>query len=234
MEKKISSRILLIDDDQDILDLLEEVLKQDGFNHIFKAKSGAEAIHLFKTVNPHVAILDVMLPDIDGFDLCKEIRKFSTLSIIFLSSKNDEIDKILGLSSGGDDYVTKPFSPKEIVYRVRSQIRRLGFQSSDSQQSVITNGNLTIDIQGKSVYKNDQEIILTAKEYRLLETLFKNIGHIISKEQLYEIVWGELGYGIDNTLMVHIRHLREKIEDNSSRPLFIRTVRGLGYKMEKI
>jgi len=224
-------KILLVDDDTDILNLLETTLKLNGFEDIQKAENGLIAIDMCKKFMPHIVILDIMLPDIDGYEVCKQIRLFSHCSILFLSSKNDEIDKILGLAVGGDDYVTKPFSPQEVVYRVKAQLRRLAYTQNPLQQNLIKVGKLIIDPDGGYAKKGDIEIKLTAREFKILLFLAQNIGRIISKERIYESIWGEDSFGCDNTIMVHIRHLREKLEDDPTAPKYIMTVKGLGYKM---
>ncbi|MCU5874254.1 response regulator transcription factor [Clostridioides difficile] len=232
MDTYFNKKILLVDDEKDIVDLIEEVLTNDGFKNIIKAYNGLDAISLCKIACPDVVILDIMLPDIDGIEVCKKIREFSYCSILFLSSKNDDIDKILGLSSGGDDYITKPFSPREIVFRVKAQLRRQQYQSivpSDSE--VIKVGDITIDIEGNRVYKDRNEIELTGREYHLLSYMAQNGNKIIGKERLYEQVWGVYSSICDNTIMVHIRHIREKIEDNPSNPKILITVKGIGYKL---
>ena len=196
-------KIMIVDDEPDILDLLEKALTIEGFHNILKVDNGNNAVSTCKEVNPDAIILDVMLPDIDGYEVCKRIRQFSHCPILFLSSKNDEVDKILGLAVGGDDYVTKPFSPKEVAFRVKAQLRRAEYRQSAEQPHAITIGELTA----------------------------QNRGRVISRERLYERIWGEDSFGCDNTMMVHIRHLREKIEDNPATPKYIITMKGLGYKL---
>ena len=176
-------------------------------------------------------ILDVMLPDIDGYEVCKQIRQFSHCPILFLSSKNDELDKILGLAVGGDDYVTKPFSPKEVAYRVKAQLRRTEYKQKPEAEQSIHIGALKIQPDSCQVIKDDKEIELTAREFEILKYLAENKGRVISRERLYETIWGEDSFGCDNTVMVHIRHLREKIEDNPNDPKYIITMKGLGYKL---
>lgn len=227
----MTKKIMLVDDETDILDLLERALKAEGFTDIVKTESGCLAVTACKEANPDIIILDVMLPDTDGFEVCKQIREFSQCSILFLSSKNDEVDKILGLAVGGDDYVTKPFSPKEIAYRVKAQLRRLEYKQSPAQNDSVKIGELRIDTDGCRVLKNNKEIELTAREFEILKYLAENIGRVISRERLYETVWGEDSFGCDNTIMVHIRHLREKLEENPAVPNYIITVKGLGYKL---
>ena len=227
----MKNNVMLVDDEPDILDLLEKSLILEGFNNITKIGNGLSAVETCKKIQPDIIVLDVMLPDIDGYEVCKQIREFSHCPILFLSAKNDELDKILGLAVGGDDYVTKPFSPKEIAYRVKAQLRRLEYKQSPMQNDSIKIGELMIDTDGCRVIKKDKEIELTAREFEILKHLAENIGRVISRERLYETVWGEDSFGCDNTIMVHIRHLREKVEENPTLPSYIITVKGLGYKM---
>ena len=226
-------KILIIDDEKDICDLIEDIMKKEGFNRIFKASLGFDGISICKSEKPDAVILDIMLPDIDGLEVCKKIRDFSYCPILFLSSKSSDVDKILGLSAGGDDYVTKPFSPREIVYRVKAQLRRQFSYVEDASENKIKIKNITINKSSCQVYKDNKEVILTAKEFKLLLYLAENKNKIINKERLCEAIWGEDYFGYDNTISVHIRHLREKLEDNPSKPEIILTVIGLGYKLSK-
>ncbi len=228
-------KILLVDDEKDIADLIEEVLRQDSFKNIKKAYTGMDAVQVCREYQPDVVVLDIMLPDIDGIEVCKQIREFSFCSILFLSSKNDDIDKILGLSCGGDDYITKPFSPREIVYRIKAQLRRQQYQSvmRTDVKGLLTVGGLVLDRESSRIYKNEKEIDLTGREFLLLSYLMENADKINSKERLYEQVWGEYSSICDNTIMVHIRHIREKIEDTPSTPKQLITIKGLGYKLKK-
>jgi DNA-binding response OmpR family regulator len=227
-------KILLVDDEKDITDLLEEVLVKDGFKIIKKVFTGTEAVQMCREFMPDIIVLDIMLPDIDGLEVCKKIREFSYCSILFLSSKNDEIDKILGLSCGGDDYVTKPFKPREVVFRIKAQLRRQQYQLTPSDEHIIlAAGSITADMERGIAYKNGVEINLTGREFLLLTYLMKNTDMIINKERLYEQVWGEYSSICDNTIMVHIRHLREKLEEDPSNPKQLVTVKGLGYKFKK-
>lgn len=224
-------KIMIVDDEPDIAALLEKALGLEGYHHIIKVENGLAAVNRYKEVQPDMIILDVMLPDMDGYEVCRQIRQFSHCPILFLSSKNDELDKILGLAVGGDDYVTKPFSPKEIAYRVKAQLRRVEFRQSLPQAFSIQIGNLMIDTDGCRVRKGGKEIGLTAREFGILQYLAQNKGRVISRERLYETVWGEDGFGCDNTIMVHVRHLREKLEDHPAAPAYLITVKGLGYKL---
>lgn len=231
----MKNKILLIDDEKDIVDLIAEALQQDSFESIEKAYTGTDAIRICREYRPDVIVLDVMLPDMDGFEVCKAIREFSICSILFLSSRSDDVDKILGLSCGGDDYITKPFSPREIVYRIKAQLRRQQYTSVPVPEDKVwvQAGPLMLDKETGRIYKNNQEIELTGREFLLLCYLMENADRIISKERLYEQVWGEYSAICDNTIMVHIRHLREKIEDTPSKPRQLITIKGLGYKLKK-
>ena len=224
-------KIMLVDDEPDILELLEKTLNIEGYNNILKTDNGFSAVSSCKQFQPDIVILDVMLPGMDGYEVCKQIREFSHCPILFLSSKNDELDKILGLAVGGDDYVTKPFSPKEVAFRVKAQLRRLEYKHNPQQDHTLKIGGLEIDPDGCRAAKDGKEIELTAREFGILLHLAESKGRIISRERLYETVWGEDSYGCDNTIMVHIRHLREKLEDDPATPKYILTVKGLGYKL---
>ena len=232
---EINSKILLVDDERDIVNLIQEVLQQDGFHVIERAYTGLEALRICREFQPDVVVLDVMLPDLDGLEVCRKIRESSYCSILFLSSKNDDIDKILGLSCGGDDYITKPFSPREVVFRVKAQLRRQQYQAAPGlgNGEILNAGSLTLDKESCRTYKSGQEISLTGREFLLLSYLMENTDKIISKERLYEQVWGDYSSICDNTIMVHIRHIREKIEDTPSNPQQLITVKGLGYKLKK-
>lgn len=224
-------RIMIVDDEPDILTLLEKALNIEGFFNITTAADGLTAVDACKKICPDMIILDVMLPDMDGYEVCRRIRQFSHCPILFLSAKNDEVDKILGLAVGGDDYVTKPFSPKEVAFRVKAQLRRAEYRQSPEQPHAVTVGELVIDPDGCRASKNGRDMELTAREFEILYYLGQNIGRVISRERLYETIWGEDSFGCDNTIMVHIRHLREKLEDNPAKPQYIITMKGLGYKL---
>lgn len=230
-------KILLIDDEKDITDLIEDVLLKEGFKNIIKAHCGLDGINMCRIEKPDIVVLDIMLPDIDGIEVCRSIREFSYCPILFLSAKNTDVDKIVGLSIGGDDYITKPFSTREIAFRIKAQFRRIGYseeiKNSTADDNNIVIGSITIDKSNCQVYKNDEEVKLTAKEYKLFLYLAENPNKIVSKERLCEVVWGEEYLGYDNTVFVHIRHLREKLEENPSKPKIIVTIVGLGYKLVK-
>ena len=225
-------RILIVDDEADLRNLLKTALKKEGFTEIQTSGSVAEGLRAFEQFSPTIALLDVMLPDGDGYDLCKKIRETSHIPVLFLSAKSDEVDKILGLAIGGDDYITKPFSPKEVAFRVKAQLRRLGYmQSAPLAESTSTIcGPFEMNADETEIKKDGTLLELTAKEVGLMACFMRNPNRILSKELLFERVWGEDFFGADNTLMVHIRRLREKVEQDPSNPVFITTVKGLGYK----
>lgn len=225
-------RILIVDDESDLRHLMKIALMKEGFSEIETAGSVREGWEQFEAFSPDIAILDIMLPDGEGYDLCKRIREVSHIPILFLSAKSDETDKILGLAIGGDDYITKPFSPKEVAFRVKAQLRRAGYHEieSDSKPKRVTIGPFSMNEEETEVIKNGKTLELTAKEIGLMACFMHNPNQILSKETLFERVWGEDFFGADNTLMVHIRRLREKIEEHPSKPAHLTTVKGLGYK----
>ncbi|WP_342471437.1 response regulator transcription factor [Metasolibacillus sp. FSL H7-0170] len=223
--------ILIIDDEADLRSLLTTTLQKEGFSNIITASSVTEGWNMFEQHSPSIALVDIMLPDGEGYDLCKKMREVSHIPILFLSAKSDEIDKLLGLAIGGDDYITKPFSPKEVAYRVKAQLRRAGYQTQ-AEAPTTSVGPFTINTDETEVYKAGTVLDLTAKEVGLMACFLRNPNRILSKETLFEQVWGEEFFGADNTLMVHIRRLREKIEDNPSSPIYITTVKGLGYRFK--
>lgn len=234
-------RILVVDDERDLRELIQTALKKEGFQQIEIAASMKEGIAKFELFKPHIAILDIMLPDGDGYELCKKIRETSYIPVLFLSAKSDEIDKVLGLAIGGDDYITKPFSPKELAFRVKAQLRRAGYQETmntdttepfNHQKDTIAIGPFRMNGDGTELTVDGEMIELTAKEVGLMHCFIRNPNRILSKETLFEQVWGEDFFGSDNTVMVHIRRLREKIEQDPSNPHYIKTVKGLGYKFQ--
>ncbi|MFD1064701.1 response regulator transcription factor [Oceanobacillus locisalsi] len=229
-------KILIVDDEQDLCQLMKTALQKEGMTEVATAGSIKEGWKQFTSFEPDLAILDIMLPDGEGYDLCRKIREVSRIPILFLSAKSDEIDKILGLAIGGDDYITKPFSPKEMAYRVKAQLRRAGVYTMEAVSSHAPTqadkniGVFTMNGDETEISKDGEILELTAKEVGLMACFLRNPKHILSKETLFETVWGEEFYGADNTLMVHIRRLREKIEENPSEPAYIVTVKGLGYR----
>lgn len=227
-------KILICDDEREILEILQLYLEKEEYI-IVKAFDGEEALNIIKDNDDiDLALLDIMLPKLDGYNLVKEIRKRKNIPIILLSAKNRESDKILGLDLGADDYITKPFSPLEVVARVNAQIRRV-YKLAEHQNNnqVIKIGNVELDEYNVNVKVNGKEIELTSIEYGILKLLMKNAGRILTKNQIFENVWNEEFLGGDNTIMVHMSRLRDKIEEDSKAPKYLKTIRGLGYKFEK-
>lgn len=232
METSLSNKkILIIDDEEDILKLLSMVLKKEGFENIYTAEDGEGGFDLFRRISPDVILLDIMLPDEEGYEVCKKIRKTSNVPILFISAKTEEIDRVLGFALGGDDYITKPFSTKEVAYRIKAILRRSSYTEEEENKSIILNlGPFQIDEEKFEIKKNGELIELKAKEYKMFIFFAKHPNQILSKERLCSEVWGEDYIGFDNTIMVHIRRLREKIEKDPSNPMYILNVKGLGYK----
>ena len=224
----MSASILIAEDDGDIRDLLRLYLESEGYR-VLEAADGAAALALARENMPDMAILDVMMPELNGYELTRALRKFSDIPILILSAKSQDNDKILGLNLGADDYIAKPFNPVEIVARVKAQLRRATRENS----TTLTVGELSLDTATFQLTKNGQPIVLTPMEYKILALLMRSPGRIFTKIQLYEGAVGNYFEGDDNTMMVHISKLREKIEDDPKDPRYIITVRGLGYKIEK-
>ena len=220
--------ILIAEDDADIRGLLKLYLEGEGLR-VLEAADGADALALAREHTPDMAILDIMMPGMNGFELTRALRKYSDIPILILSAKSQDNDKILGLNLGADDYIAKPFNPVEIVARVKAQLRRAARTSAD----VLTVGELTLNTSSFQLTKRDEVIPLTPMEYKILALLMRSPGRIFTKIQLYEGAVGNYFEGDDNTMMVHISKLREKIEDDPKAPRYIITVRGLGYKIEK-
>lgn len=230
-----NKKILLVDDEEQLLLLLEEVLKKEGFINIEKVTSGVDGIIKCKEFEPDIILLDINLPDIDGYMVCDKIRGFSNCPIIFLTALGEDDNKLKGLEIGADDYITKPFNIKEVVLRVKIQLKRTSGSKEENlnlfKDREIKFGDIVINEEKGEVLKAGQQVVLTAKEYQILIFLANNSNKIFSKTTLCEKIWGYEYDGYDNTIMVHIRHLREKIEDNPSKPEFIKTLKGLGYKL---
>lgn len=228
------ANILVCDDDREIVDAIEIYLKQDGY-HIFKAYDGEQAIELLKREEIHLLIMDIMMPRLDGIRATLKIREYSSIPIIMLSAKSEDTDKILGLNIGADDYITKPFNPLELAARVKSNLRRytsLGSLSMENK-SVYQVGGLVINDETKQVTVDDEPVKLTPIEYNILLLLVKNQGRVFSIDQIYESIWNEDAIGADNTVAVHIRHIREKIEINPKEPRYLKVVWGVGYKVDR-
>jgi DNA-binding response OmpR family regulator len=228
----MKGKILVCDDEKEILEILELYLEKDGYE-IIKARDGLDGIEKLRhNKDFDLAILDIMMPGADGYKVVKEIRKLYTMPIIMLSAKNQDSDKILGLDLGADDYITKPFNPLEVVARVNAQIRRSNSLMSD-EEKVILIGEIELDAYNVRVLVRGEETELTSIEYGILKYLMENSGRILTKNQIFEAVWNEEFLSGDNTIMVHISRLRDKIEEDSRNPVYLKTVRGLGYKFEK-
>ena len=227
-------QIFVCDDDKEIVEAIETYLLQEGYT-IYKAYDGVEAMEIIRKEEIQLLIIDVMMPKLDGIRATLQIREYSSIPIIILSAKSEDVDKILGLNIGADDYVTKPFNPLELVARVKSHLRRytkLGNQVEVPSNSYIV-GGLVIHDDTKQVFVDDEPVRLTPIEYNILLFLVKNQGRVFSIEQIYENIWGEEPIGADNTVAVHIRHIREKIEINPREPRYLKVVWGIGYKIEK-
>lgn len=226
--------ILVCDDDHAIVDAIEIYLSQEGY-HIIKAYDGLEAVRKIRENEVHLAILDIMMPNMDGIRATMKIRENSSVPIIFLSAKSEDVDKILGLNIGADDYITKPFNPLELLARVKSQLRRytqLG-AITEAKPTVFCIGGLVVDDERKEVTVDGEPVKLTPIEYRILLLLVQNPGRVFSISQIYERIWNEEALGGDNTVAVHIRHIREKIEINPKEPRYLKVVWGVGYKIDR-
>ncbi|WP_026695359.1 response regulator transcription factor [Peribacillus kribbensis] len=232
--------ILIIDDEKEIRDLIGIYLTNEGYN-VLKAADGIEGLEYLEECTIHLVVLDIMMPRLDGIQACMKIRESRNLPIIMLSAKSQDMDKIMGLTTGADDYVTKPFQPLELVARVKSQLRRyLRLNQMDGnpqintaqQMDIVSIEDLLINISTHEVIVEGREIKLTPREFAILELLARNPGHVFSTEKIYERVWNEPFYESENTVMVHIRNLREKLENVPRQPRYIKTVWGVGYKIE--
>ncbi|ABW17793.1 response regulator transcription factor [Alkaliphilus oremlandii] len=227
-------KILVVDDEKEIRDLIEIYLKNEGFQ-IIKASNGREALEILEEEEVHLIILDIMMPEMDGIKACMKIREEKNMPIIMLSAKAEDMDKIFGLTTGADDYVTKPFNPLELIARVKSQIRRytkLNNNAAAATGEEIEIDDLVINVSTHQVKINGEEIKLTPREFDILELLARNRGMVFSMERIYQKVWKEDFFDSPNTVMVHVRKIREKIEKDPRNPQYIKTVWGVGYKIE--
>lgn len=225
--------ILIVDDEKEIRKLIQIYLKNEGYNTIL-AENGEEALKILENNDIHLIVLDIMMPKMDGIEACLKIREDRNMPIIMLSAKSEDMDKILGLTTGADDYVTKPFNPLELVARIKSQLRRYTKLNNidPMNKSIIEIDGLIINIDTHEIKVDGKEVKLTPREFDILELLARNKGIVFSIEKIYETVWKEDFYDSNNTVMVHIRKIREKIEENSRNPRYIKTVWGVGYKFE--
>jgi two-component system, OmpR family, alkaline phosphatase synthesis response regulator PhoP len=225
----LKQTILVVDDEEHILELIKFNLQKNGYN-VITATNGIDALNEVKEHVPQLVLLDLMLPGMDGYEVCKEIRKdslFCNIPIIMITAKGEEFDKILGLELGADDYITKPFSVRELLARVKALLRR---SVMSYENKSISFGGIYVNLDKHEVTKNEQKIELTLKEFELLEILCKNRGRVITREFLLEKIWGYEYVGETRTVDVHIRHLRQKIEEDDKKPKYIQTVRGIGYR----
>lgn len=229
------ANILVCDDDREIVDAIEIYLSQDGYK-IYKAYDGEQAIQILDKEDIHLLIMDIMMPRLDGIRATLKIREYSSIPIIILSAKSEDTDKILGLNIGADDYICKPFNPLELVARVKSNLRRytsLGSLTGENK-AIYQVGGLILNDDIKQVTVDDEPVKMTPIEYNILLLLMKNQGRVFSINQIYESIWNEDAIGADNTVAVHIRHIREKIEINPREPRYLKVVWGIGYKIEKM
>ncbi|BDF69575.1 DNA-binding response regulator [Oscillospiraceae bacterium] len=225
--------ILICDDDRDIVSALDIYLSSEGYRTL-KAYDGLEALRLVEQNEVHLILMDIMMPGMDGIRTTAKLRESWNIPIILLTAKSEDSDKILGLNIGADDYITKPFNPIEVIARVKSQLRRyttLGGQ--EKKEAALVNGGISVDDAAKSVTVDGESVNLTPIEYNILLLLMKHPGRVFSTGQIYELVWNDPSLGSENTVAVHIRHLREKIEIDPANPRYLKVVWGLGYKMEK-
>ena len=228
------ANILVCDDDREIVDAIEIDLSQDGYK-IYKAYDGEQAIQILDKEDIHLLIMDIMMPRLDGIRATLKIREYSSIPIIILSAKSEDTDKILGLNIGADDYICKPFNPLELVARVKSNLRRytsLGSLTGENK-AIYQVGGLILNDDIKQVTVDDEPVKMTPIEYNILLLLMKNQGRVFSINQIYESIWNEDAIGADNTVAVHIRHIREKIEINPKEPRYLKVVWGVGYKIDK-
>ena len=226
--------ILICDDDREIVNAIEVYLKNEGYT-IFKAYDGLEALGVAEKNELHLIIMDVMMPKLDGMTTTMKIREEKNIPIIMLSAKSEDYDKITGLNVGADDYITKPFNPLELIARVKSQLRRyVNLGSMEKKTGCFKTGGLEVDDEQKTVMLDGEQVVVTPIEYGILKLLTENAGKVFSIDQIYEAVWQEPAFNPENTVAVHIRRIREKIEINPKEPRYLKVVWGIGYKIEKI
>lgn len=239
IEVKPMYNILICDDDKDIVSALDIYLTAEGY-HTIPAYDGKQALQAVKDNDVHLILMDVMMPNLDGIRATAKLRENCNVPIILLTAKSEDADKVLGLNIGADDYVTKPFNPMEVMARVKSQLRRYtllggrGDPASNSDDGKLRNGGIVLDDAAKSVTVDGEPVNLTPLEFNILRLLMQHPAQVFSTAQIYEQVWNDPAYGSENTVAVHIRHIREKIEIDPANPRYIKVVWGLGYKMEKV
>ena len=230
-------KILVVDDDKEILFSMSKLLEYDGF-HVIQAKNGIEALEQFEKEKPDLIILDIMMPKLDGIAALMKIREDSHIPVIILAAKTQDQDKVYGLTMGADDYISKPYNPAELGARVKALLRRYRAWSNSKEETkkdnIIENGGLILDMDSKQILVDGVEKRLTSTEYKIVKFFMNNLGRVYSAEELYDKVWNEnADYSVENTVMVHIRRIREKIEPDTKNPKYIKVVWGIGYKMEK-
>ncbi len=226
--------ILVCDDDKEIVKAIEIYLSDEGYN-VLKAENGKKALDILKNNQVHLAILDIMMPEMDGMEVLEKIREKDSIPVIMLSAKSEDEDKINGLNLGADDYITKPFNSAELIARVNANIRRYtSLGTIENSKTTYKTGDLILNDDLKSVSANGKDIKLTATEYNILKFLLKNKGKVFSIEEIYKSVWNEECYGAENIIAVHIRHIREKIEINPKEPKYLKVIWGIGYKIENL
>ncbi len=224
--------ILICDDERDIVSALKIYLEAENYN-TFSAFNGNEALEAVENNDIHLVLLDIMMPECDGITAIARLREFSNIPVILLTAKSEDTDKILGLNIGADDYITKPFNPVEVIARVRSHLRRyMELGSGKSLRNGYTVGNIQLDDDAKAVFVDGENITLTPTEFEILKLLMKNKGKVLSPKEIYRAVWNDEAFGGENTVAVHIRHIREKIEINPAEPRYLKVVWAHGYKME--
>ena len=236
MDAENSLNVLVADDDKEIVKAISIYLEKEGYM-VFKAYNGINALEIINSHKIHIILIDIMMPQMDGLSAIMKIRNSKNIPIIILSAKSEDSDKILGLSIGADDYITKPFNPMELVARVKSHLRRyltLGDINCKENDYVLRSGGLYLDTRAHVLTVDGEPVKLTATEMKIIELLLRNPGRIFSSEEIYERVWQESAYNVENTVMVHIRRIREKIEINPKEPEYLKVVWGIGYKIEKI
>ena len=220
-------RILLVDDEPELLAMVRSILEEEGYENIETAKNVGEAVEKAEAFSPELAVLDVMLPDGDGFELMEKLRRMDDYPILFLTARGEDEDKFTGFGLGADDYIVKPFLPQELLFRIAAILRR----TYKEEDPLVRLKCCKIDFSRAEVERGGERIPLTAKEYELLSALYRNAGRIVTIDALCEAAWGDNPYGYENSLMAHIRRIREKIEENPSKPASLVTVKGLGYKL---
>ena len=224
--------LLICDDDRDIRNALKIYLSGEGYK-IFEAENGEEALSLIETEEIHLILMDIMMPKMDGVSATVKLRENSNAPVIFLTAKSEDTDKILGLTSGADDYITKPFNPLEVIARVKAQLRRYAyFGGMEHKEATLSFGEFELDDNGKNVFLSGEQLVLTPTEYEIMKLFIKNPGKVFSSKEIYSAVWSSDPLGAEGTIAVHIRHLREKIEIDPANPRYLKVVWGKGYRLE--